>query len=239
MNPAPHSSKAGVLDTHAQMAPRVTLATPNPVANLQAMGRGLADRVHGAQALFRSILTAMSFPGRVQHLPADAMTGLEPPALPTGLCALLLTLLDAETSVHLHPVLAGAQACDYLRFHTGVRTVQDPGQAAFVAMHAAQATAPLWRQLNIGSDSQPQDGATLIVEVPALHEGGGGAGCTLVLNGPGIRRQARLAVAGLGADVWQARIALQADFPRGIDLLLCCGPHLVALPRSTQLALEG
>jgi alpha-D-ribose 1-methylphosphonate 5-triphosphate synthase subunit PhnH len=215
-----------------------------PAPDLSALGRGLADAVHGAQALFRAVLTAQSYPGRVQSLPAEALAGLQPPNLPTGLTALLLTLLDRETSLHLHPALGTQQAAEYLRFHTGVRTTGNTATAAFVAMAAAQATPQLWQQLNAGSDSQPQDGATLLIEVPALFEGGAhdsgrGAACTLLLNGPGIRRQARLAVAGPGPEFWQARIRLQADYPRGVDLLLCCGRQLAALPRSTQLALEG
>ncbi|HEY4065394.1 MAG TPA: phosphonate C-P lyase system protein PhnH, partial [Burkholderiaceae bacterium] len=65
------------------------------------------------------------------------------------------------------------------------------------------------------------------------------SGARLLLSGPGIERHARLNVGGVAADFWRRRIEIEAEFPRGVDLLLVCGSSLVGLPRSTHLALEG
>lgn len=203
-------------------------------SGLAAIGRGFADPVHGAQQVFRAVLDAMSRPGRLQRLGADTLAGIEPPAFGTGLGALLLTLLDAETGVWLDPALAGGATGGWLRFHTGVRLHAERGDAPFAVVPAARADARLWSTLPCGSDEQPQAGATLIVDVPQLAADGPGA---LLLRGPGIAETHRLVVGGLGPAFWRARAALQPAFPRGIDLLLVSGDTLAALPRTTRITL--
>jgi len=201
---------------------------------LATLGRGWADPVHGAQQVFRTVLEALSRPGRVQTLPATALQGLEPPALGLGLAATLLTLLDAETSVWLDPAAGGDGAADWLRFHTGVRLQADAATARFAVTHAAQAQPCLWATLDGGTDELPQAGATLLVGVPALDRGP-----ALTLSGPGIQHRQTLQVAGLPPGFWAARQALAPGFPRGVDLILCCGDRLAGLPRSTRLHEEG
>lgn len=209
------------------------LSEPARPASLAAVGRGLADPVHGAQQVFRAVLEAMARPGRLQQLPADTLAGLEPPAFGTGLGAVLLALLDAETGVWLDPALAGGATGDWLRFHTGVRLLDGRGEAPFAVVPAARADARLWSTLPRGSDEMPQHGATLVVDVPRLAPDGPDA---LALRGPGIADVQRLAVGGLGAAFWRARAALQPQFPCGIDLILVCGDTLAALPRTTRIA---
>ena len=196
---------------------------------LAQMPRGLADPVHDAQAVFRSVLEALSRPGRLQTLPeADA---LQPPApLSRGLSALLLTLLDTETTLHLAGGLGSDAAWLYARFHTGVAQA-GAHSAHFVAQRAADATLD---GLALGSDEAPQDGATLIVEAPTLS-----GERSLRLTGPGIETAATLGLCGLPRRFWAQRIALQREFPRGVDLLIVCGTQLVGLPRSTHIELEG
>jgi alpha-D-ribose 1-methylphosphonate 5-triphosphate synthase subunit PhnH len=202
-------------------------------ASLAQIGRGLTDPVHGAQQVFRAVLTAMSHPGRVMPVPAAALAGLQAPMLPPALCALLLALLDNETSLWLPSHWATAPAAAYLRFHSGVRLLGLPHEAAFAAVPAAAASPALWSQLPAGTDEAPQDGATLVVEVDALIDGAGPE--ALSLAGPGIRDTQALRVEGLPPGFWEARNEHQADYPRGIDLLLCCGTRLAAVPRTTQV----
>ena len=91
------------------------------------MGAGFADPVHGAQQTFRALLGAMSEPGRLFTLHAAATDGLAPrdaerrPPLGIALAATLLTLLDADTPVHLAGALGNDAARAWLRFHTGAR----------------------------------------------------------------------------------------------------------------------
>lgn len=198
---------------------------------LATMGRGFADPVQAAQQVFRAVLEAMSRPGRVQVLPADVLAMLEPPSPERGQIAVLLALLDAETSVWLDPHASVHGAVQYLRFHTGVRVVDDAASAAFAVTRATPASAALWATLADGSDETPQAGATLIIEVPSLE-----AGPALVLRGPGIESAQSLRAGGLDDAFWAARTALAPRFPRGIDLILTCGDRIAALPRSTRVA---
>lgn len=208
-----------------------------PQSALADVGPCFADPVHAAQQTFRAVLEAMSRPGRVLELPANALRGLHGPGLSPGLTAVLLSLLDAEVELWLAPGVGLPSALGYLRFHTGVRPARQVEQAAFVVTTAAQATPDLWQRVHQGSDGAPQDGATLVVDVPSLEAGV--ASPWLRLSGPGIAGEHRLHVGGLDAAFWSARAALGSGFPRGVELILCCGRAIAALPRTTRIALES
>jgi alpha-D-ribose 1-methylphosphonate 5-triphosphate synthase subunit PhnH len=213
-------------------------ASMRAVADLARVARGFNDPVSGAQRVFRGLLDATARPGRIATLPGDAIAGLDAAALSPAAYAVLLALLDAETSAWLDGMTAGA--LDPLRFHTGMRAARSESDAAFVAVDAEHAAPSLWSRLASGTDERPQDGATLLVDVSSLHAGRAGPGeSALVLRGPGIESEHRLAVGGLDARFWAARAALAPAFPRGVDLVLACGARLAALPRTTRVAVEG
>jgi alpha-D-ribose 1-methylphosphonate 5-triphosphate synthase subunit PhnH len=212
-------------------------------AILARMGSGFADPVHGAQQTFRVLLGAMSEPGRLHALPPAATDGLEPPdaamrpPLGVALAATLLTLLDADTPVHLAGALGNDEARAWLRFHTGARDVATVATMS-VAL-ARDVDAALWNRLDLGTDDAPQSSATLFVEVDALSDQPLAGAVALKLRGAGIETSRDLAVAGLPAAFWQWRRALQAELPRGVDLVLACGTRLVAIPRSTRVESEA
>lgn len=209
-----------------------------PLTALAHMGRGFLDPVHGAQRVFRAVLDAMARPGRVQTLTDAAIAGIEPPGLARASTAVLLALLDGEVDLWLDPAMDASLAPDYLRFHTGMRWAADPHGAAFVLTRADCATPRTLLSLDRGSDAVPQAGATLIIDVPALSEGRSEGVESLVLRGPGIADRHVLAIGGLDASFWGARRAIEADYPRGIDLIVCCGDTLAALPRTTRVEME-
>ncbi len=212
-------------------------------ATLAHMGAGFADPVHGAQQTFRVLLGAMSEPGGVHALHDAATAGLAPddaemrPPLGIAMAATLLTLLDADTPVHLAGTLGNDDARAWLRFHTGARDV--PHAAAMTAALARDVDAALWNALDPGSDEAPQSGSTLIVEVDALSDRPLAGGIALTLRGAGIDSARNLAIAGLPAAFWQWRRALQAELPRGVDLVLVRGTQVAAIPRSTRIELEA
>ena len=182
--------------------------------------RGFTDPVTEAQACFRALLDAMARPGRL-HQAGEA---LQPPApLAAATAATLLTLVDAEAPLWLDP--AAADAWPWLAFHCGA-TQAEPGAAAFLC---ALAMPPL-DGLNHGSDAGPEDSATLILQVAAL-----GSGRRYRLSGPGLDGTGLLHVSGLPDDFARQWAANGALFPRGIDLVLCAGTALCALPRSTAV----
>ncbi len=173
-------------------------------------------------------------------LPDSVLAGIEPPGLPRGLTALLLTLLDAETSVWIDPELSSEHGLDYLRFHSGVHTLSDAAEAAFVVWPAERVRPVAWSVLDAGTDEVPQSGATLLIEVRSLQSQATSMAATLLqLRGPGIESEQTVAVGGLDAAFWQARAALACEYPRGIDLILCCGDTLAAIPRTTRVTVQG
>lgn len=205
---------------------------PSLLADLPA---GFAAPGFASQAVFRRALEALSRPGRCQAVTPQDTGVLTPPAgMSLALAALLLTLLDGETTLWLSPSFDDALVRGWLAFHTGVLLVARPEDAAHVAVRAGELDLALWQRIGRGSDERPQDGATLLVEVDALDKGPG-----LSLRGPGIATSASLAVAGIAPAVWAARAADQARYPLGADLLLCHGERFAGLPRSTRLQLEG
>ena len=183
---------------------------------------GFADPVLGAQACFRALLDAMARPGTLH--PAGA--GLTPPApLHPATGAVLLTLADAETTLWTGEGFAPAR--DWIGFHCGA-----PPAALASAAFVLAGALPDLAALATGTDEQPDASATVILQVAALGSGRG-----LRLSGPGLRAPATLAVTGLPEQfpaLWAANHAL---FPRGVDLILCSGTTVAALPRS--LRVEG
>jgi alpha-D-ribose 1-methylphosphonate 5-triphosphate synthase subunit PhnH len=178
------------------------------------------DPVFGAQEGFSALMNAMARPGRIQVCAVlhDLPPGLEPAA-----AAALLTLADAETPIWTD---AEGEARDWIAFHTG---------APFVTLAQAQfglatRAMPALAGLNQGSDETPQESATLILQLAALNDTSGWR-----LTGPGIEHEHRLAAQGLAEDFATQWAANRAQFPRGVDLVLCAGTRLTALPRTTRI----
>lgn len=192
--------------------------------DLSDIGAGFADPVRDAQRWFRSILAAMSHPGRIVELPADMLAGNDS-GLPPAAAAVALTLLDFETPVWLDAPCQRGEA--YLRFHCGMPVVAEPAAARFAFAADLDALPPL-ASFDLGNIEFPDRSTTLVLAVPELATAAG-----VRLRGPGLKDTAELRVGGLGAQFWQARAELAALFPLGIDLLFVCGRRLAALPRTT------
>jgi alpha-D-ribose 1-methylphosphonate 5-triphosphate synthase subunit PhnH len=179
-----------------------------------------------SQRTFRVVLDAVANPGRIFQL----VERIDPPLpLHTAAAAIALTLVDFETPLWVD-VSVGAEARDWLRFHTGASIVEHARDASF-ALVVDPDRLPLFDAFALGSDERPERSATLIVQVEDLrpHEG-------RRLAGPGIAGETRLAVRGLPAAFWEALHENHARFPRGVDVLLTAGPRLAALPRTTRVA---
>lgn len=184
----------------------------------QTLSGGFAHPAVQSAHAFRSIMEAMARPGSLQDI-----TGAAPPApLSRAAGAVLLTLCDIETPVHL----AGAADCDavraWLAFHTGA-PLAGPAHCMF-AVGTWEALGPL-SAYPVGTSDYPDRSATLVVECSEL----GANGATL--TGPGIKRHAALSLPETQA--FQSNRAL---FPLGLDFIFTCGDHLAALPRSTRVA---
>lgn len=204
--------------------------------------RFTGDAVNGLQPPATRAPSAVPGLSGMPDVP-DVPDVLDAPALPGAMglaqAVSLLTLLDTETPLHLAGALASAAARTWLRFHGGVPVTAEPAQSAYAACLAADCLPALWTALAGGTDDQPQDGATLLIDVPALADQAPVPGAaTLRLSGPGIRGAAHLAVAGLPPAFWAWRRSLQAHYPCGVDLLLSCGDRVAAIPRSSHITWE-
>jgi alpha-D-ribose 1-methylphosphonate 5-triphosphate synthase subunit PhnH len=180
-----------------------------------------ADPVGDAQITFRAVLDAMARPGTL----IQAGEGLTPPApLAPAAGAVLLTLVDYDTALWLDPALEAARG--WIAFHCGTAFTDVPPCAAF----ALALALPDLARLSSGTHEQPETAATLILQVGSLHEG-----TRYRLRGPGLRVTNTLSVRGLPDDfvaIWQRN---RAGFPLGVDLVLCAGTTLAALPRSVTV----
>jgi alpha-D-ribose 1-methylphosphonate 5-triphosphate synthase subunit PhnH len=180
---------------------------------------GFANPVADAQFCFRAVLDAMARPGRIH-----SVYGVSAPApLCSSAAAVLLTLVDSETALWLDPEAAAAQP--WISFHTGASL--KPARSAAFAMALS---LPDLTELSQGKDETPETSATVILQIAALA-----AGQCFVLEGPGLPAPTDLRVDGLPPDftsVWRRNHSL---FPCGIDLILCAGNELTALPRSVSV----
>ena len=182
---------------------------------------GFADPVGGAQRCFRAVLAAMARPGSLHQAGADLAA---PALLDPATAAVLLSLVDADTPLWLAPDLTAA--ADWVAFHCGAPISPAIGGAVF----AVATTLPDLAALAAGTDAGPEESATLILQVAAL-----GAGRRLTLAGPGLQHPAALAVDGLPDGFVAAWAANHARYPRGVDIILCAGTAIAALPRSVQI----
>jgi alpha-D-ribose 1-methylphosphonate 5-triphosphate synthase subunit PhnH len=181
---------------------------------------GFAEPVADAQRCFRAVLDAMAHPGRIMRA-----TGVTAPApLGVAAAAVVLTLVDHETPLWLDPNAATAR--QWIEFHCGAPVVADPAACGF----ALALALPDLQRLSAGSHESPETSATVICEVAGFE-----AGAAFRLSGPGLREPALLSIKGLPRDfvsIWRRNHAL---FPRGIDLILCAGDRLTALPRTVAI----
>ena len=178
---------------------------------------GFTDPPVDAAYAFRAAMTVMARPGEVRQL-----TGATPPdGLSVAAGALLLTLCDPDTGVHLAGRAGSEAVRNWLSFHTGAPVV--PAARADFAVGRWDELMPL-TQFRIGTPEYPDRSATLIVDCDTLHRSGA------VLRGPGIRDKAQLSLPGVPE--LQANAEL---YPLGCDFFFTCGDTVAALPRSTRI----
>ena len=179
---------------------------------------GFADPAIDSARTFRLVLNAMAQPGRI-----ETVDTAQPPApLCAAAGAVLLTLADHETPIHLAGETDNKAARDWLAFHTGAPIVE-ASKASF-AVGRWTDLMPL-EQYRTGTAAYPDQSVTLIV----LHRDLAATGTTL--RGPGIETTAHLTLPDAGFLDFNA-----ARFPLGIDMVLTDGARLAAVPRSTRRA---
>ena len=172
---------------------------------------------------FHALMWALSYPGQLMTLPtANDANSL------AAFATVGRTLLDLETSFFTNDT---ALRVELERTGSTMRAVADAAYLYFPQL--AEADLPLVEQANVGDETYPDNGATLVIGCQL----NGSHAVKLRLRGPGIQGETILAVAGLPAAFWQLR-EQRIRYPLGIDLFLLDGSTVVGLPRTTRIAYE-
>lgn len=175
-------------------------------------------RPESQQRTYRHLLEAMSYPGHVALL-----DDVEDPAF----VSVLATLCDHAISLHDRDSLLTPATRAFLRTRTA-----GASEADFVLCNAALEPGEIAPRL--GALEHPEEGATLVLVSAQVGNGP----LVLVLTGPGIDGEAQLKLTGVHPAWLQRRNAWNANFPQGVDLILCDRTRVAALPRTTQIRLE-
>lgn len=189
---------------------------------------GFANPVNDAQAVFRTVLKALSEPARLYRLPTQPAAVPEP--LYPACWAVALTLLDRDTRVYLSPALNTESIRQNLQFHCACELLENPQSADFVLTTEDQ--TPDLSELKAGTDAYPDQSCTLLIQSRSLTQGQ-----RWQARGPGIRGQQILCSSSLTAQRVEQHQAWQRLFPLGVDVLLLNDNDLLGLPRTTKLEL--
>ncbi len=169
------------------------------------------------QQNFRALLLAMSRPGTVVPLQLQQQVPEQ------SVRAVLATLLDAEVTLADPDQLLEASLWPLLQARPA-----EPHSADFIVCRGDR--APQF-QPRLGTLSDPQASATLIIKVDDLGQGEAG----FSLQGPGVKDKLECVVNGLHPQWWHCRERWVAHFPLGVDCLLVNNGSVMALPRSSKL----
>lgn len=158
---------------------------------------------------YEALIWVLARPGFIKPLP-------EP-----GFACIIETLVDRECSVH-----ADEPDTVQLAERAGAQlTSVEEADHVFIS---SLKTADMLKQLAVGSDLHPDNGATLVVASNF------GSGLPLRLSGPGVDNELEIRVGQLPEDIWATREAC-SRYPMGFDMFLVDGRQVLGLPRSTKV----
>ncbi|WP_342358872.1 phosphonate C-P lyase system protein PhnH [Terrarubrum flagellatum] len=187
---------------------------------------GFSDPVFDSQSIFRGVMNAIAYPGRIHQL-----TRLpdRPAALAPATAAVALTLCDFETPLWLDKTASTPAALAYVRFHCGAPVVEASNGARFAIVGDAQGM-PRLSAFDIGEDQYPDRSATLIIQTPSLTDGP-----RRRWTGPGIRDAIDVSIAGLSDWFWDDWTMNRELYPLGVDVIFTSGDSIIGLPRGVSV----
>ncbi|MEM8878923.1 MAG: phosphonate C-P lyase system protein PhnH [Pseudomonadota bacterium] len=189
-----------------------------------------------AQMVFRSALEVLSRPGSIVELPRDALASLCGLPCQPATAALLLTLTDPDTPIHLGlGGAANAVLTDWLAFHCGSPVVAEPEEAAFAVIPLDQLDTETLFACSPGEPDYPDRATTIICEADGLDLVAPETGEAPMLTGPGIRVASSLALQPDPSQFWEAMQRNRARYPLGPDVILVSGSRIAGVPRSTRV----
>lgn len=171
------------------------------------------------QAIFRGLLSALSFPGRVIDL-------VEPLAGEHAALGAIAALVDEQVRYADPDGWLSQAERRLLSFQEPL----DASQADYVICNAARAVQPEFAP-RLGTIYRPEGGALLILTCESVER----PGITLELSGPGIETTTTLSLSGVHLSWLVARESWCEHFPAGCDLVFCSQTKLAAIPRTTRV----
>ncbi|MDR3515594.1 MAG: phosphonate C-P lyase system protein PhnH [Azospirillaceae bacterium] len=195
-------------------------------ADIDALRPGFENPAPDANAVFRTVLTGFSYPGRILALPIAIAA---PPRLNATAAAVLLALADLDAPVWLTADVDTAPLRSWLQFHCGCPLTALREEAVFaVANPDAFGAVDGLAEFAPGRAESPETSTTVIVQVADLRADG-----AVRLSGPGIAAPRSLAAPPLSPAFWAVLRDNHARFPQGIDVILAAPDRMVCLPRTT------
>jgi alpha-D-ribose 1-methylphosphonate 5-triphosphate synthase subunit PhnH len=187
---------------------------------------GFRDPVFDGQAVFRTLMSCVAYPGRIYGLDAS-VSG--PEMLEPAITAACLCLIDSDTPLWLDPGARLGEVRTYFQFHCGASLTDDPSEACF-AVATEPARLPDLAVFHPGDVEYPDSSTTLLVQVASLT-----AGPAMTWSGPGIKTTQVTRIAGLPAGFWSGWELNRALYPLGLDVFFTCGKEVMALPRTIEV----
>jgi alpha-D-ribose 1-methylphosphonate 5-triphosphate synthase subunit PhnH len=180
------------------------------------------DPVHDTREVFQSVMDAMSQPGTVHDVPTAPADH-----------AVLATLVDHEVTLDSRD----ERICDALAAEGRLTEASLPD--ADVVHVVAEADVDL-REAKHGTRKEPSAGATVVYRVRSLSASDESSRTAtdesmVELSGPGVDGTQSIAIAGLSTTELETIQEAQADYPRGVDVVMTNESCVAALPRSVEL----
>lgn len=192
----------------------------------EAVQGGFSHPVSDAQSVFRAVMNAFAEPGRIVDfgMRVEAPAALEPAA-----AIFLAALADTDTPIWLADADGIDTAFAWLAFQTGAPRAARAADAVYAVLQPSFGVDEL-RGFSYGTPDYPDRSATVILPVESLETGD-----EFMLEGPGIERETRIALEGLGEGFVEFLTENRTRFPQGLDFLVVCGTRAFALPRTTRV----
>jgi len=188
------------------------------------------NTVHDTQQIYRKLIEASSFPGRIQSIAYISEKIDFQEFCPSHLLALCITLMDGESTFYCDQ-RDMAQEISYLTYCRSV----DIEDADFVILSDSRFSSDNMSSVKKGTLRDPHLGATVLWQVESLD-----SGSTYSLTGPGIKDSTDINIQTSSKQWIELREDINKEFPLGIDLfLLDSQGRLMVIPRTTMVKKGG
>lgn len=193
------------------------------------------DLVHDIQAAYRKIVDAMSRPGQIHSIKAQAdKLDLEGGCFNSTL-VLALMLLDTEQTFDVIAAQPTAITKLITQLTYAKAAATERADLIFVLNDAKpEDLEKAFRAAYPGNLMNPHKSAMIIIEADVVSNDR-----NLILTGPGIEHESYVTVNTI--DRWvELRAQKNSEYPLGIDLIFTdVNANILCLPRTTQIGQQG